>query len=147
MSPNVGRALRILQELARARVRLACIRLTLPSSIWLDMSELEFEQRVESLEREAQRLQRGMSPGECSELTIARAMFLHLLLESAPYRLQGWSDQDPLHRMPPSRLFEWIAYDYERLELAQLESAMTPEEARRYVNASSTTLASDPDAG
>lgn len=147
MIPDLGRALRILQELSYARVRLACIRLTLPSSIWLDMAELEFERRIESREREAQRLQYALSPSDCSELRIARAMFLLLLLESAPYRLQGWSDQDPLDRMPPSRLFEWIAYDHERLELAQLESAMTPEEARRYVSASSTTLASDPDAG
>jgi len=64
---------------------------------------------------------------------LARAQFLRLLLESAPRRLRGWSDQDPLDRMPPSRLFEWISLDFERLELAQIEAQMTAGEAARYL--------------
>ena len=35
--------------------------------------------------------------------------------------------------MPPSRLFEWISHDFERLELAQIEAQMTAGEAARYL--------------
>jgi hypothetical protein len=74
-------------------------------------------------------------PGQIAQIKVARALYLRLLLESAPVRLQSWSDSDNLDDMPKSHLFEWIAYDFERLELAELEGAMTPDEAASYAQA------------
>lgn len=74
-------------------------------------------------------------PAEIAKIKVARALYLRMLLESAPMRLQAWSDNDNLREMPRSHLFEWIAYDFERLELAELEAAMNPEEAAAYAHA------------
>ncbi len=74
-------------------------------------------------------------PRELAQIKVARALYLRMLLESAPMRLQAWSDCDNLDDMPKSHLFEWIAYDFERLELAELEAAMTPEEGASYAHA------------
>jgi hypothetical protein len=40
--------------------------------------------------------------------------------------------------MPKSHLFEWISYDFEQLELAELEGSMTEEEAAWYTQAIDT---------
>jgi hypothetical protein len=74
-------------------------------------------------------------PGQIATIKVARALYLRMLLESAPMRLQSWSDSDHVDNMPKSHLFEWIAYDFERLELAELEGAMTPDEAASYAQA------------
>jgi hypothetical protein len=74
-------------------------------------------------------------PHQIEEIKIARALYLRLLLESAPVRLQSWSDSESFDDMPKSHLFEWISYDFERLELAELEGSMTPEEAASYAQA------------
>lgn len=74
-------------------------------------------------------------PRQIAQIKVARALYLRMLLESAPTRLQSWSDCDNLEQMPKSHLFEWIAYDFERLELAELEAAMTPEEGAAYARA------------
>ena len=74
-------------------------------------------------------------PCQITEIKIARALYLRLLLESAPMRLQSWSDSENFDEMPKSHLFEWIAYDFERLELAELEGSMTAEEAASYTQA------------
>jgi len=74
-------------------------------------------------------------PHQIAEIKIARALYLRLLLESAPVRLHSWSDSESLDDMPKSHLFEWISYDFERLELAELEGSMTPEEAASYAQA------------
>jgi hypothetical protein len=42
-------------------------------------------------------------------------------------------DEDDLADMPVSHLFEWVAYDLERLELEEIEGAMTPREEARYL--------------
>ncbi|AGU47773.1 hypothetical protein VAPA_1c06430 [Variovorax paradoxus B4] len=74
-------------------------------------------------------------PQQIAKIKIARALYLRLLLESAPMRLQSWSDSESFDDMPRSHLFEWIAYDFEQLELAELEGSMTPEEAASYAQA------------
>ncbi len=74
-------------------------------------------------------------PGQIAQIKVARALYLRMLLESAPARLQSWSDSDNVDDMPKSHLFEWIAYDFERLELTELEGAMTPDEAASYARA------------
>ncbi|MBT2333137.1 hypothetical protein J7E49_04355 [Variovorax paradoxus] len=74
-------------------------------------------------------------PRQIAQIKIARALYLRLLLQSAPFRLQAWSDSESFGDMPKSHLFEWISYDFERLELAELEGSMTPEEAASYARA------------
>lgn len=127
--------LRLLQELSQARIRLGCGQLAGGIDRWSLESEPELQRRIVDKERKALRLLASLDAAQRSDVLLARALYLQLLLESAPTRLQGWSDQDALDRMPPSRLFEWISHDHEQLELAQLESQMTPGEAARYVNA------------
>ncbi|MFM9927271.1 hypothetical protein VLK31_30120 [Variovorax sp. H27-G14] len=69
---------------------------------------------------------------QAAAVRMARALFLRFLLSSAPRRLQPWCDGESLDRMPASHLLEWISHDFERLELAALEDAMTPSEAALY---------------
>lgn len=137
MSATVRHTLHLLQVLCLARIELACCRLASTGSLGDDLRELDIDQRLLRCERQVARWQASLTPRQESELRIGRAMHLHLMLSSAPARLKGWSDLDALDAMPRSRLFEWIAHDYERLELTQLESEMSPEEAARYVSASS----------
>jgi hypothetical protein len=77
-------------------------------------------------------------PRQIAEIKVARALYLRMLLESAPTRLQSWSDCESLDQMPKSHLFEWISYDFEQLELAELEGSMTEEEAAWYTQAIDT---------
>ena len=72
---------------------------------------------------------------QIARIKIARALYLRMLLESAPSRLQSWSDSASMGEMPNSHLFEWISYDFERLELAELEGSMSTEEAASYAQA------------
>ena len=137
MTLHAHRLLRILQALSQARIRLTCAELSAPTRARGGPFQPELNQRIAQHERLAMRLLAALTAAERSEVILARALFLQLLLESAPQRLRGWSDQDPLDRMPPSRLFEWISHDHEQLELAQLEALMTPEETARYLSASS----------
>jgi hypothetical protein len=74
-------------------------------------------------------------PRQIAKIKIARALYLRMLLESAPTRLQAWSDSESMGEMPKSHLFEWISYDFERLELAELEASMSREEAASYAHA------------
>lgn len=145
MSVVVRHVLQLLQALSLARVQLACCRLTSAGSIGDDLRELDLDQRLLRCERQLARWEAPLSAHQQSEVKVGRAIHLHLLLSSATARLRGWSDLDALDQMPPSRLFEWIAHDYERLELAQLESEMSPEEAARYVSESSSGRFGDPD--
>jgi hypothetical protein len=71
-------------------------------------------------------------PEELAAVRVARALYLRFLLSSAAARLQPWCDGEDLARMPLSHMFEWIAHDFERLELAAIEDAMTPEEVVLY---------------
>ncbi|MDM0013293.1 hypothetical protein QTH87_12690 [Variovorax sp. J22P168] len=137
MTNSVSQLLTILQRVSQAGIRLTCVQLS--TSLLEEHWSLErrLQEELVSLEQRATRLLATMSPDERSEVKLGRALFLQMLVESAPRRLRGWSDQDRLDQMPPSRLFEWIAHDHEQLELAQVEAQMTPEEAARYVSASS----------
>jgi len=74
-------------------------------------------------------------PRQIAELKVARALYLRMLLDSAPTRLRSWSDCENLDQMPKSHLFEWISYDFEQLELSELEGSMTEEEAVLYAQA------------
>jgi len=134
MTVVVRHVLHLLQALSLARVRLACCRLTSGGSIGDDLAELDLDQRLLHCERQLARWEASLTGNQQSEVRIGRALHLRLLLSSAKGRLRGWSDLDALDRMPPSRLFEWIAHDYERLELTELEGDMSPEEAARYVS-------------
>uniref|UniRef100_UPI0040393B37 hypothetical protein n=1 Tax=unclassified Variovorax TaxID=663243 RepID=UPI0040393B37 len=71
-------------------------------------------------------------PDRAAAVRIARALYLRFLLSSASVRLQPWCDGDDLAHMPLSHMFEWISHDFERVELAALEDAMTPAEATLY---------------
>lgn len=84
------------------------------------------ERRLAAFQAEQQ------DPERAAAVRVARALYLRFLLSSAPSRLQPWCDGEDLARMPPSHLLEWIAHDFERLELAALEDEMTPSEAARY---------------
>jgi hypothetical protein len=74
-------------------------------------------------------------PERSAAVRIARALYLRFLLSSASARLQPWCDGEDLQHMPRSHMFEWIAHDFERVELAALEDAMTPAEAASYARA------------
>jgi hypothetical protein len=71
-------------------------------------------------------------PERAAAVRIARALYLRFLLSSAPARLQPWCDGEDLAHMPRSHMFEWISHDFERVELAALEDAMTSSEAALY---------------
>jgi len=71
---------------------------------------------------------------------VARALHLRRLLDSAAARLAPWADRNDLACIPPSHLFEWVAHDCERLELAELEDAMTPEERALYAHSLESLL-------
>ena len=95
-------------------------------------SRFELQCRLERLEQQIARLLCEMTSEQRARLRLERALFLQLLQESAGFRLQSWSDRDALDEMPVSHLFEWVAHDDERMELALIESVMTPEETMRY---------------
>lgn len=124
--------LRLLQALACSRIQFGCKRLA--PNVWRhpDLSCDELWLRMTLYQERIDQLVRGMNVEERAQLRLERALFLRLLLESAPTRLQAWSDQDEVSDMPPSHLFEWVSHDDERLELSQLEAAMTPQESARY---------------
>lgn len=67
-----------------------------------------------------------------SAVRVARALHLRRLLDSAAVRLAPWHDRSDLAHIPASHLLEWVSHDCERLELAELEDAMTPEETALY---------------
>ena len=131
MTPTALQLLQLLQQLSQARIRFSCSQLSGVADGRSNPSEPEVPVRIAARERLALGLFARLDDKERCDVMRARARFLQLLLESAPHRLQGWSDQDPLDRMPPSRLFEWISHDFERLELAQIEARMMAGDAAR----------------
>ncbi|MGQ2923466.1 hypothetical protein [Variovorax sp. DAIF25] len=128
-------ALLLLQQLSYAhtlcefqRLRERCGRAS-PSS-----SELAgICRRVKECERRWARCREGLAAADMAALRVSRALDLQMLLESADARLSSWSDASSMDRMPASHLFEWVSHDCEKLELAQLEDAMSPAEAAIYV--------------
>jgi hypothetical protein len=132
MHPIVQTALRSLQGLAYARVVEQCRRVA-----WLSRTGSgRLEERARSViawENNVTMLRLAMTPEERVELKIKRAIYLRMLLDSAPVRLQPWVDEDDLADMPVSHLFEWVAYDLERLELDEIEATFTPREEVLYV--------------
>ncbi|MBO9650460.1 MAG: hypothetical protein J7605_18310 [Variovorax sp.] len=124
--------LRLLQALACSRIHFGCKRLSPKVWKYPDLSCDELWLRMTLYQERIDQLANAMSVEERAQVRLERALFLRLLLESAPARLQSWSDQDEVTDMPPSHLFEWVAHDDERLELSQLEAAMTPQESARY---------------
>jgi len=133
MNTPVHEALRLLQATACVRVLLTCAGLSSDNKLRNGPSRSELECRLEGLHRQLGRVLCGLMPQQRARLRLERALFLHLLQESAVYRLQAWSDRDAIDEMPASHLYEWVAHDDERMELAQVESAMTPEEKLHYV--------------
>lgn len=131
MRPIVQAALRSLQGLAYARAADQCRRVE-----WLSHRPARLDARPSSLvawEECTAALRRAMTPDELAELRIRRAVYLRMLLDSAPARLQAWADEHSLADMPASHLLEWVSYDLERLELAEIEATLTPSEEERYV--------------
>jgi hypothetical protein len=134
MHPIVQTALRSLQGLAYARTVEQCRRVAWLSRAHTGAARLEERARsVIAWENSVILLRLAMTPEERIELKIKRAIYLRMLLESAPVRLQPWVDEDDLADMPVSHLFEWVAYDLERLELEEIEGTMTPREEARYL--------------
>jgi len=132
MSTPVRQALRLLQSAACARILLSCAGLSPLNALRNGPSRFELQCRLEGLERQIGVLLRAMTHEQRARLRLERALFLQLLQESAGFRLEFWTDRDALDEMPASHLLEWVAHDDERMELAQIESAMTPEEKFRY---------------
>jgi len=132
-------ALQSLQQLAYARIVREFHRAWQARADLLLSSDLaadEAHRRVLHWEQVLAGLRRVLDdPQQIAQVKIARALYLRLLLESAPTRLQAWSDSESMDDMPKSHLFEWISYDFERLELAELEGSMSPEEAASYAQA------------
>ena len=135
MGTLVQQALRLLQAAACARALLTCAGLSPQNALLNGPSRFELECRLESLDQQLTTLLLGMTREQRERLRLERALFIRLLQESAVFRLQFWSDRDALDEMPPSHLFEWVAHDDERMELAQIENAMTPNEKVRYASA------------
>ncbi|NDZ13569.1 hypothetical protein C7T35_28610 [Variovorax sp. WS11] len=134
MRPIVQTALRSLQGLAHARAIAQSRRVAWSSRARGRSTRLEERPgREMAWENHVVVLRLGMTAEELSELKIKRAIYLRMLLDSAPKRLQDWVDEDQLEDMPKSRLFEWVAYDLECLELEQIEGTMTAGEEARYV--------------
>ena len=123
--------LRLLQAAAFARIQCECARLSKEAG----PARCDYQRRVEVCTRELGFLEYTLNPDEKSTVRLERALFLRLLLASAPQRLGSWSDTETLDEMPPSHLFEWVSHDEERMELAAIESAMTPQEKVRYAHA------------
>ena len=134
MHPIVQTALRSLQGLAYARVVEQCRRVAWLSRTYAGSARLDERTRsVIAWENSVTLLRLAMTPEERVELKIKRAIYLRMLLDSAPVRLQPWVDEDDLASMPVSHLFEWVAYDLERLELDEIEGTLTGSEEARYV--------------
>lgn len=134
MRPIVQAALRSLQGLAHARAADQCKRVA-----WLSRARARstrLEERPSSVvawEKSIATFRLSMTADDLLELKIKRAIYLRMLLDSAPARLQAWADEDILADMPASHLFEWVSYDLERLELDEIEATLTPREEARYV--------------
>lgn len=135
MSAPRQQVLRLLQALACARIHFGCKRLSPHVWRYPELSCSELWTRMVIYQERIDELANAMSIEQRAQVRLERALFLRLLLDSAPARLQAWSDQDEVSDMPPSHLFEWVSHDDERLELAQLEAAMTPQETARYDSA------------
>src|SRR4051812_2425845 len=110
MSTPVRQALRLLQATACARILLTCAGLSPRNALCSGPSRFELECRLERLDQHLAYLVRSLTPEQRERLRLKRALFLHLLQESAIFRLQFWSDRDTLEDMPPSHLFEWVAH-------------------------------------
>lgn len=133
--PPLECALQGLQQLSYARIAREFHRARQERDDLLSPSDVmdEAHRRVLHWERVLAELRLLLDdPRQIAKIKIARALYLRMLLESAPMRLQSWSDGDSMGNMPKSHLFEWISYDFERLELAELESSMSREEAACY---------------
>jgi hypothetical protein len=138
MRPIVQAALRSLQGLAHARAADQCKRVAWLSRVRARSADMEERPSgVAAWETRIATLRLGMSADDLVELKIKRAIFLRMLLDSAPARLQAWVDEDILPDMPASHLFEWVCYDLERLELDEIEATLTPREEARYVREAS----------
>lgn len=135
MARRLTHALLLLQQLSYAhtlcefqRLCERCGRVS-PSSAEIAKSF----RRMTECERRWARCREGLAAADMAALRVLRALDLQRLLESAHRRLGSWSDASSMDRMPASHLFEWVSHDCEKLELAQLEDAMSPAEAAIYV--------------
>lgn len=138
MRPIVQAALRSLQGLAHARAADQCRRVAWSSRAHAKSTRQEERpSSVIAWENATATLRLAMTADELTELKIKRAVYLQMLLDSAPARLQAWADEHSLADMPASHLFEWVSYDLERLELAEIEATFTPREEARYIREAS----------
>ena len=139
MSPMQGflnHALQLLQQLAYARVLCEFHRIQDLRCRASDICSHGFvaaQERLTGCEQRLEVFQQHLdNPDKVAAVRLARALYVRMLLGSAPTRLQPWSDGEDITRMPLSHMFEWISHDFERLELAALEDAMTPAEIVLY---------------
>lgn len=136
MQGFLDRALQLLQQLAYARVLSEFHRLQDLRCRASDICSHGFvtaQERLVLCEQQLEVFQRTLdNPDKVAAVRVARALYLRMLLSSAATRLQPWSDGEDITGMPLSHMFEWISHDFERLELAALEDAMTPAEIVLY---------------
>lgn len=132
----LDRALLLLQQHAYARVLCEFHRMEDTRCRVIDVGthrSADARERLARCERQLLACRDALEePERAAAVRIARALYLRFLLSSATARLQPWCDGEDLAHMPRSHMFEWIAHDFERVELAALEDAMTPAEAALY---------------
>lgn len=135
----LDRTLYLLQQHAYARVLCEFHRMQDARCRVIDVGThggAQAQERLEACERQLLACRHALvDPQRAAAVRIARALYLRFLLSSASARLQPWCDGENLEHMPRSHMFEWIAHDFERMELAALEDAMTPEESASYARA------------
>ena len=143
MEQTVDRALRILQELAYAQLLCELARFQRTRLGRKGDFQLPLNERVARCQREVARFPSALTKPELSELEVARALYLRMLLSSASSRLRGWENQTCVANIPLSHLHEWLSHDLERLELAELEGAMSRNEKDAYLRAARLSDAFD----
>lgn len=136
MQGFLNRALQLLQQLAYARVLCEFHRiqdLRCQASDICSHGLVTAQERLAACEQHLDEFQQTLdNKDKVAAIRLARALYLRMLLGSANKRLQPWSDGEDITNMPLSHMFEWISHDFERLELAALEDAMTPAEIVMY---------------
>jgi hypothetical protein len=67
------------------------------------------------------------------QLKLCRALYLRMLLSSAPERFATWPHGRPYADMPGSQLFEAVANRLERAELECIECSLSSQERKVYL--------------
>lgn len=138
MSDRMTHALMLLQQCAYARVLCEFHRRQAPRGDGEGLVPATTDalvvsvRRLKACDQRWEGMRRVLGTDDLARVRVARALYLQSMRRSAPARLGPWSDCCGVDRMPPSHLLEWVSYDLESMELADLEASMGPEEAALY---------------